>query len=201
MDTILLISKVENLYADWGIILVFLSSFVEITPIGFSIPGGTVIALGGFFANGGKISLLNILIPAWIGAWLTFLLAYFLGFKTGHWLVLKLRQEKNAQKAHVLLKNHGAIILTTSMLANLTRFWVAYVAGEEKYNFRKFFIYSGAASLTWTSLMVTLGYLAGVGRYDIEHTLAKIGTIPWIFVVIALITLYITTKKEFKNKL
>jgi membrane protein DedA with SNARE-associated domain len=83
-------------------------------------------------------------------------------------------------------------------MANLTRFWVAFIAGTQNYNFPKFLFYAGAASLTWNSLLVTVGYLAGTEREQIESGLAKLGILAWILLVIALVVIYWANKKEFK---
>ena len=199
MDLISLITTLENLFKLYGYPLVFVSSFIEITPLGWTIPGGTLLAIGGFFAFGGSISLLGIILSGWLGAWATFLLAYFLGYKSGYGLVKKLRIEKSSEKARVLLKKHGAVILTTSMLANLTRFAIAYVAGAQKYPFGKFFFYSGVASLTWVSLMVVVGYLAGSERQNLERGIVQLGIIGWLLFAVASGLIYWFNKKELRE--
>jgi membrane-associated protein len=199
MDNLALITKIESLYATYGYRLVFLASFIEITPFGFAIPGGGILAIGGFFAYSSGVSLYLILLSSWFGAWLTFLVSYFLGLKTGRLLVKKLHQEKNEKRAEILLKNHGPVILTTSMLANLTRFWVAYVAGEQKYPFPKFFFYSATASLTWSSLMVMAGFLAGVERKNIEHWITRMGIFSWVILGLLFLIIYRVSRKEFSE--
>lgn len=198
MNLASLVSLLEELFASYGYPLVFVSSFVEITPLGWTIPGGTILSIAGFFAYGGVLSLAKIVLFGWLGAWTTFLLAYLLGYKSGYGLVKILRIEKSSQKARSLLKNHGGVILTTSMMANLTRFAVAYVAGAQKYSPFKFVFYSGAASLTWTSLMVVVGYLAGSERQHLEKAIAGLGILGWIFLGIATAVVYLLNKKEAK---
>ena len=66
MQTLELIEKIEQLYLSWGYPILFLSSFIETTPFGWTIPGGTMIAVGGFFAYGGKISLIGVVVT---GCW------------------------------------------------------------------------------------------------------------------------------------
>lgn len=193
-----IINGLEIIYLNVGYLLVFLSALIEITPFGWTIPGGIIVAGGGFYSYGGEISLFSVLIAGWFGSWLAFLGAYFLGNKTGMWLVKKLRQEKNARRSEILLKKHGGVILTTSMMANLTRFWVAYVAGYQNYHIVRFVFYSGAASLTWTSLMVSVGYLAGSSREQLETGIARLGILGWLLLLIALAVIYLKTQKEFK---
>ena len=197
MDTLTLINTLEKIYLSWGYAIIFLSSFIETTPLGWAIPGGAILALGGFYSYGKTSVLLITLTAGWFGQWLTFLIAYFIGLKSGPSLVKKLRQDSNAHRAKILLEKHGGVILTTSMLANLTRFWVAYVAGMQRYDLLRFIFYSGAASLTWTSLMVTVGYLTGSERGSLEKGLTSLGVVAWGLVIIAMGVIYWKTKKEF----
>jgi len=199
MGTLELIQGLEAIYVSYGYSIVFLSSFIEITPMGWSIPGGALLAAGGFFAYSGKLSLLGVLVFSWFGAWLTFIFAYLLGNRIGYSLVKKLKQEDNAEKAKALLQKHGGVILTTSMMANLLRFWTAFVAGAEDYSFFKFLFYSAGASLTWSSLMVVVGYLAGSERVQFESALAKLGVGAWIIFLLVGVVIFLKTKKEFRH--
>ena len=191
--------RIESLFFAFGLPLIFISSFIEITPLGWTIPGGMILVVGGFFSFDNIYLLLGVLMAGWLGAWLTFLFSYLLGNKTGLLLVKKLNQEKNAQKAKKLLAQHGGTILTTSMLANLTRFWIAYIAGVQKYNFLKFLFYSGSASLAWVSLHVVVGFLAGSERQNLENILTKLGIFGWTLFIIAVFSLYIVIVKNRNN--
>src|SRR3989344_4766202 len=134
---------VEQAYSNWVFLILFLSSFVETSPLGWAIPGGTLVALGGFFAYGKHpLFLIGVIVSSWLGMLLTFLLAYYVGLKTGMSLAKKLKQDKNIERAKGLLRNHGAVILTTALLANMTRFWVSYIACIERYNIVKFIFYA-----------------------------------------------------------
>ncbi len=195
-----IINKTELFFQNYGYLTVFLGSLIEITPLGWVVPGGIILAIAGFFANTQtEINLISIIIAGSLGALFTFILSYFLGNKTGMWLVTKLHQEKNARFAKLLLKKHGGMILTTSMLANLTRFWVAYIAGVEKYHFGKFLIYAGTASITWVSLMSILGFIAGYERGSIENLAGAIGIVGWGIVALAAFVIYRSIKHEYRH--
>lgn len=194
-----LLKEIEQLYLSWGYLIVFLGSFIEITPMGWAVPGGLILVGGGFYAYGGGLSLYMVLLAGWLGAWLTFILAYVLGNKSGAYFIKKLKQEKNAERARILLTRHGPVILTTSLMANLTRFWVAYVSGSQNYSFARFLFYSGAASLAWSSLWVVVGYLAGIEKENLERSLASLGVLVWILAFIAFGVIYLKIRKEFKE--
>lgn len=139
MELLQILDQVATLFEQWGYPIIFLGSLIEITPLGWAVPGGAILVIAGYLSNGNpNMPLTPIIVWGTFGAWMAFVLAYLLGNKTGMWLVEKLKQQKNARFAKSLLKKNGGIILTTSMLANLTRFWISYIAGVDKFNFLKF---------------------------------------------------------------
>ncbi len=200
MDVIQTLDLVAYFFEKWGYPVIFLSSLIEITPLGWIVPGGVILILGGYLSNGNvNIPLIPIIIWGTLGTWSAFLIAYGLGNKTGMWLVNKLKQQKNAEFAKKVLKNNGAAILTTSMMANLTRFWISYIAGVEKYNFLKFNLYAFVASLSWVSLMVILGYLAGFEKENLKSIVSSVGILAWIFLILAIVVIYKSIKNEYKH--
>ena len=194
------LAVLEILYRDYGYALVFVSNFIETSPLGWLIPGGILVALGGFFAYSGELSLGGILLSSSLGMIATFLTAYYLGNKTGMKLAKRWNQEKNAERAEKLLENHGGVILTTSLLANLTRFWISYVAGIKRYSLKLFLFYASIASLTWNALLITVGYLAGAEREKLESSVARLGILAWILLFIALGVIYWKVDVEFKRE-
>ncbi|HET7099495.1 MAG TPA: VTT domain-containing protein [Patescibacteria group bacterium] len=200
MDFIELINSTQWFFEKYGYLTIFLGSLVEITPLGWAVPGGAILALAGFFANTDKeLNLIAIILSGTLGSWFTLLLAYYIGKKTQMWLVKKLHQEKTAAFAKRMLQSHGGSILTTSMMANLTRFWVAYVAGADNYNFWRFFKFSLLASLSWVTLMAFMGYFAGFGRGSIESLVKSIGVVAWLFLIIAVYFLYKSIRHEYQH--
>jgi len=194
------IQKLEHFFQVYGLLTVFLGSFIEITPLGWAVPGGIILAAAGFFApTSNTLSIPSIIIAGSLGAWLTFFLSYILGRKTGMWLVKKLHQQKNAAFAKNLLQKHGGVILTTTMMANLTRFWMAYIAGVDRYSFVKFLVYSAAASLSWVSIMTFLGFIAGYERQNLEAAASAIGIAGWLFLILAGIILYKSILHEYQH--
>ncbi len=191
--------QLELLFAIHGYWLIFLGTLIETTPFGWLVPGALLASLGGFYAYQGPLRLSFVIICAFGGMFITLLGAYLIGEKTGLRLAKFLKQEKNAHIAKILLEKHGAVILTTALLANVTRFWIAYIAGSQKYNVFKFMLYAAVASLTWVSLLVSIGYVAGTGRHTIERGLAQAGIFSWLFVFIVGGLLYWRLKDELKE--
>lgn len=200
MDLVKILDILTLQFEHWGYLIIFFGSLIEISPFGWVVPGSAILIVAGYLSNGNQnIPLVSIIIWGTLGAWFALLLAFLLGKKTGLWLVKKLHQERNADFAKKMLKNNGAVILTTSMMANLTRFWISYIAGVEKYNIIKFSIYSFFASLSWVSVMVLLGYFAGFEKENLNKIIGSAGVLSWIFLLIAAIVIFIVIKHEHKH--
>lgn len=200
MDLIQILDILGTLFEKFGYPIIFLGSLIEITPLGWAVPGGAILLIAGYLSNGNSnMPLTPIIIWGTLGTWIAFLLAYLLGNKTGMWLVNKLHQQKNARFAKQVLKNNGAAILTTSMMANLTRFWISYIAGVERYNLIRFNLYAFVASLSWVLLMVLLGYFAGFEKESLRNIMSSIGILAWVFLIVAGIVIYRSIKHEFKH--
>lgn len=200
MDLLQILDLLATLFEQWGYPVIFLGSLIEITPLGWAVPGGAILLIAGYLSNGNpNIPLIPIIIWGTLGTWVAFQLAYFLGRKTGMWLVNKLHQQKNAEFAKRVLKNNGPAILTTSMMANLTRFWISYIAGVEKYNLLKFNMYAFFASLSWVSMIVLLGYFAGFEKENLRNLTKSIGILAWVFLIIAAIVIFRAIKHEYKH--
>lgn len=200
MDLLQALDTLALLFEQWGYPLIFLGSLIEITPLGWAVPGGAILLIAGYLSNGnGNLPLIPIIIWGTFGTWIAFILAYILGSKTGMWLVNKLHQQKNAALAKRVLKNNGPAILTTSMMANLTRFWISYIAGVEKYNLIKFNLYAFFASLSWVSMIVLLGYIAGYEKENLRKITSSIGIVAWVLLAIAIFVIFKSIKKEYKK--
>ena len=62
MNSVGIILQLEEIYNSMGYVLVFLGSLIETSPVGFMIPGGLIVATGGFFSYVNNLSLVGIVI-------------------------------------------------------------------------------------------------------------------------------------------
>ncbi len=199
MDFLKLVHDLEVIYGEFGYILIFIASVIESSPLGWITPGGFILAGGGFFAYSKTLSLFLVIVSGLLGTWVTPFVGYWIGRKTGMTMAKKFKLEKKVDKARRIIDRHGRLILTTSLLSNATRFWISYAAGMQRYDLKKFIFYSGITSLSWVSLWSMAGYLAGGERISIERTVARLQFMAWIILLLALISIYVSAKKEHKE--
>lgn len=200
MPIVDLISTFGDLFIKWALPIAFFSSLVEMSPLGWIIPAGGVISVTSFFVYPDTALLTQIIVVGTIGGLITFLAAYYLGDKSGSRLIKRLGQEKYAKRSEILLKKHGPVIMTTSMMAGLTRFWIAYVAGMHRYKFKYFFVYSLLASLTWMSLMSVIGFIAGAQIERLKSSATLLGVVSWGLIFVSIGIIYWKSKKEFGSE-
>lgn len=196
MDVNYIFSLSEDFFTRWGYLLVFVSTFIETTPLGFLIPGSTIVAIAGYYSYSTPLNTGVIIFFSSLGMLTTFSLSYYFGYVTGYSLIKLYKQEKNSQKAKKILDKNGPIVITTALISNITRFWIAYLCGIQKYKFRKFLFYAFIASVSWNSLLTMLGYFAGSGRFVIEKGLAGIGIFSYILLLIIPYVIYRILKKN-----
>lgn len=189
----------ESIFERGGYLLIFLTSFVESSPFGWLTPGGLVLAIGGFFSGGGHLRLFYVILYGFLGTWLTQLLGYKLGQRYGMRIAKALNQEKNAERANRILQKQGAIVMTTTLTSNITRFWVSYVAGTKRYDQLKFIQYSGIASISWVLVWAVAGFLAGGERGNLEKLLPRLGMFSWILLLLTIVGIIWASKKEYEE--
>lgn len=191
-----LIDLLEQVFLNWWWAIVFVSALLEMSPLGWVMPGGMLVVVSAFFAWGSPNLLIGIIILSTLGGVTSFSIAYYLGQKTGNSFVKKLHQEKVAKRAEKILNNNGPVVLTTSMMAGIIRFWAAYVAGSQKYSFWKFIKYATISSFTWTCVIAIVGYIAGSSREVLQHSLAALGILSWMLVALSIAVIVISAKRE-----
>ena len=196
-----LIDLFGNLFENWGLLIVFVSSFLEMSPIGWLIPGGALVAMAGFFAYPDTTKLILVILFATAGGFISLVFAYYLGKKSGNKVIKKYKKEKIAKRSEMVLNKRGPIVLLTSMLGGLTRFWVAYIAGTHKYKLSTFLFYALLANFLWMSLLATLGFLAGTQKDKLDTLISQLGIVSWIFVIIAIAIVYWTNKKQYEEEI
>jgi membrane protein DedA with SNARE-associated domain len=182
--------QLQDLYGSSGYLIVFIAGILEASPVSWIIPFSFLIVMAGFIAASGDLDIVFVILLGVLGQWLSLGFAYYLGERKAAHLIQILKQEEYARKAGKVLRANKVSLLMTSLIAGITRFWVAYLAGHERHDFWEFMALSAAASFVWISLVAFAGYLAGYFGVAIEEAMTGLGIIGWGLIVTIAFTFY-----------
>jgi membrane protein DedA with SNARE-associated domain len=185
IETLITLQTLQNILNSLGYPAVVLFIFIEST--GIPIPGETMLLLASFYAATSNRLLLPIIIAcAAFGAIMGDNLGYYIGRtggrafaeRFGRYVFLKM---EHLDKAEQFFRKHGPKTVFFGRFIALLRIWAAFLAGMNKMHWRTFLVYNAAGAIVWSTLMGTLGYLAGRYFHDhLEQVLQLARTIGWI---------------------
>ena len=196
--------------SKYGYLFVFLAVALENGAfVGLFIPGETILLTASFVAS---MDILNIyvLIPVVIiGAFLGDSFAYFLGKKGGRPVLVKYGpkfriSEEKLKKAEDFYEKHGAKTVLIGRWTAFLRTFTAFLAGVNKMNYPKFFLYNAVGAITWSLGNCLFGYFFGKNMDFILSIIHKIGWTTLIIILVIVLIWYIWKRwlREylFKNK-
>ncbi|MEV7891178.1 DedA family protein [Streptomyces sp. NPDC002817] len=164
----------------WSYIVVFAVTAGETSAfIGLLLPGETVILVASAIAGRGDLN--PVLLAAFVVA--GGMTGDSLGYALGHWygrrpnarLVRRIRPGTRIGQAHGFLTRHGGAAVVTGRFIGFVRTFLPFVAGASGMPYRRFFVFSTLASLTWGIGNVLLGYFAGAAATEFLHSAGLIG--------------------------
>lgn len=180
-----LFGHLPDLVAHYGYIAIFTVILLE--SAGLPLPGETMLIAGAVLAGHGKgldiyvvvataatAAILGDNIGYWIGRrWgLSLLLRY------GHYLHLDKRKLKLGQ---YLFMRHGGKIVFIGRFVALLRVFAAVLAGANKYDARRFFLWNAFGGVVWAGLIGTTGYQFG---RQVENVVGPAGLVALLVVVV-----------------
>lgn len=139
--------------------------FLETGAMVFFLPGDSLLVTAGFYAAGGKLSILTLtllLIPAAILGDAT---SYWLGKKTGPRIFNRPRSRffrpEHVEKAQAFYDKHGGKAIIIARFMPLVRTFVPVVAGVARMPYRRFASFNIIGGTGWVLSMTLLGYFLG----------------------------------------
>ncbi|WP_371661858.1 DedA family protein [Streptomyces sp. NBC_00280] len=175
----------------WSYLVVFALTAGETSAfIGVLLPGETVILLASAIAGRGDLDPVLLAVLVVTGG----MTGDSLGYALGHWY----GQRPNARLSHWLrpgsrigraqgfLTRHGGAAVVAGRFIGFVRTFLPFAAGASGMPYRRFFLFSTAASLIWGIGNVLLGYFAGAAALDFLHTAGLIGASVLAAVAVAL---------------
>lgn len=173
-----LVQWVTPVFGDWGLLLVFLATFLETSAfLGLLVPGETLVILGGILANptfraeiaGASdvtITIQQVMLVAIVGVVAGDQVGYALGRFGGRRLARRwkrlLRPERLAA-AEAYYRQHGGKTVFLGRFTPFLRSLGAVVAGMSRMPYWRFALWDLAGALLWGTGIPFVGYV--FGRY------------------------------------
>ena len=199
-------SQILKFISEYGYLFVFLIVALENGAfVGLFVPGETILLTSSFIASMGILNI-YILIPVVIlAAFLGDNFAYFLGRKGGRPVLVKYGpkfkiSEKQLKKAEDFYEKHGAKTILIGRWTAFLRTFTAFLAGVNKMNYPKFFLFNAIGAITWGLGNCLFGYFFGK---NIDLILSIIHKIGWttLGVVIVIILIWYVWRRWLRNYL
>ncbi len=204
------IAVVGSWYASYGYPLVFVGALGENTALlGLILPGGTLAALGAFYARAGTLNLAWVILLAWAGTVLGYHVDYLVGrfaLSRGleRWgrsrLGRRLRLAGRVRLARGFLTRHGGKAILLSHTAGHLRSFVALSAGATHMSYPRFLAFEALAALIWSSLFCAVGYLIGTEIDVFLSILERIGWMSLALIAVLAVGWYLVNARMRKRK-
>ncbi len=201
-----LLEFVTDLLLTHGYLVVFLGAALD--NFGLPASGDVVMFAGGFFANGGGVSLPLIMLLGFLGAAVSDNAVYWIGRHGGRPVlnrILKTRvlslllDARSLGKVERYFEEHGRKTVFIGRFGPGLRSMTPLFAGVSRMKYRYFLPYSLAAAATWAVLDATVGYV--FGKYW-DELLAAARSIGYGFVALValFVALYIYRRRKASKR-
>lgn len=179
----------ESAFSSYGYLIVFFAAFFEsIILLGFLLPGGLIVLLGGYFAQQNQISVILVIILAWSGMFLGDLVNYWLG-KKGFHKILTISPKfqsllKNYNSAENFINKYGALAIFYSHILGYMRSVICFSAGVVSFPRRKYIFTVLTASLFWSLLFVGFGFIFGETTKSLSTLSKRVTVVAWLVIIL-----------------
>ncbi len=179
----------ESAFVSHGYLIVFFAAFFEsIILLGFLLPGGLIVLLGGYFAQQKQISVIWVTILAWLGMFLGDLLNYWLGKKGFHKILTGIPKFqsllKNYNSAENFINKYGVWAIFCSHILGYMRSIICFSSGVISFPRRKYIFTTLTASLFWSLLFVGLGFIFGETTKSLSTLSKRVTVVAWLVVIL-----------------
>ena len=148
--------------------------------VGVLLPGETTILVAAAMAASGHLDPVLLAALVVVGG----IIGDSLGYALGRWyerrpggrrLLDRVRPGSRTARAQDFLVRHGGTAVFTGRFIGFVRTFLPFAAGVSGMPYRRFFLYSSAASVVWGTGNVLLGYFAGAAVANLLHSAGLVG--------------------------
>ncbi len=171
-----LVEWVTPIFGDWGLVLVFLATFLETSAfLGLLVPGETIVILGGILANPTfrtefaeagdlTITIQQVIIVAIVGCIAGDQVGYAIGRFGGRRLAKRFKRLLKPERlaaAEAYYKHHGGKTVFLGRFTPFLRSLGAMVAGTSRMSYWRFLLWDVAGAVLWGVGIPMVGYIFG----------------------------------------
>ncbi|HUY53225.1 MAG TPA: VTT domain-containing protein [Candidatus Dormibacteraeota bacterium] len=173
-------------------------------PIGFFLPGDTLLFTAGFFASQRYINIVALIIVVIIAKILGGVVGYYIGDQTGRKLFTKkdslFFRKDYLESAEVFYRKHGGKAVVLGQFVPIVRTFSPVVAGFSEMFFKSFMFFNFLGAFIWAVALPLLGYWLGHRITNIDKYILPIVALAVIGTLIPIIWhLFIGRKKKAKS--
>ncbi len=201
-----LLDFVTGLLLAYGYLVIFLGAALD--NFGLPASGDVVMFAGGFFANGGQVTLPIVMLSGFAGAIFSDNAIYWIGriggrpvvnriFKTR--LLSFLLDAKTLGKVERYFEEHGRKTVLVGRFGPGLRSMTPLFAGVSRMKYYYFLPYSLVAAATWAVATASIGYIFGEYWNELLAAARSVGY-GFVILVILLVALYIYRRRRATNK-
>jgi membrane protein DedA with SNARE-associated domain len=140
--------------------------FVLLEDFGVPTPGETILIAAAVYAGAGKLSIVLVVLIAWVAAVLGDNIGYVIGAFGGRRLVGRygryvLITEERLDKAGRFFEEHGGKVVVVARFIEGLRQVNGIVAGTSAMTWRRFLVFNALGAALWVGTWSAVGYFAG----------------------------------------
>lgn len=210
------------LFQDWGLLIVFVATFLESGVFVASVvPGETVLLLGGFFSSRQAVAaatgaatvvaeapldVRHVIALAFVGALLGDLLGYLIGRLAGRALLRRFGRfvflpERRLPLLERYVNRYGARAMFFGRFAPFLRSVRTLVAGIARMPFPRFVLPNVLGAAAWASGIVLAGYLLGESWRVARRYLGAGGLAAFLLLVALFVFTWRRARRRFEREL
>jgi membrane protein DedA with SNARE-associated domain len=196
---------VHPLITAHGYAVVFFVVLLE--GAGSPLPGETALVLAAIYAGAtGRLDIATVLLVAILGGIMGGTVGYWIGRvlgveflgRYGRWIGLT---ENRLALGRHLFQSHGGKIVFFGRFVALLRVIAALLAGLNRYDFRRFFIFNAAGVIAWALIMGLGAYFFGDAMTQVSGPLGVIGLAFAVGAILAFFVVLRQQERKFESKL
>jgi membrane protein DedA with SNARE-associated domain len=209
------VETLTPVFRDWGLLIVFIATFLESGVFVASIvPGETVLLLGGFFASpeavavagGHPLDLSEVMAVAFAGAVVGDFAGYWIGRVAGRAIVRKVGRyfflpERRLPLLERYFRRYGARAIFLGRFAPFLRSIRTLVAGIAHMPFPRFAIPDVAGAAAWVAGITGAGFLLGESWRVADRYLGAGGAVVLVLLVLVFIVTWRRVRRRFEEEI